>query len=88
MGFLMSALTGKSGILNGELGKIIKAAIGAYLRGESPQEFLKKLATTHPQLRGYDFDDLEGTAASIAEKQGKNIDELKVRVVDTVKTYL
>ena len=47
-------------------------AFGAMMRGESPQQFLKNLANTTPQLQGLDLDNLEGTAKSLCDKN--NID--------------
>lgn len=89
MGFLLSALTGKGGGMpGGDLGKIIMAAIGAGLRGESPQQFLKNLATKHPALRGYDFDDLEGTATTICKQQGKDIEQVKGEVISAAQKYM
>lgn len=87
MGFLLSALTGKSGG-GGGISQIILSAIGAYMRGETPQQFLKKLAGTHPQLRGYNFDDLEGTASSICQQQGTDLEEMKGEVITTVQKYI
>ena len=89
MGFLLSALTGKiGGGIGGDLGKIIMAAVGACLRGESPQDFLKKLAQTHPALRGYNFDDLEGTATSICKQQGKDLEQVKGEVISVAQKYI
>lgn len=86
MGFLLSALSGKGP--GGGLSQIILAAIGAYMRGETPQQFLKKLANTHPKLRGYDFDDLEGTATTICRQQGKDLEQVKGEVITTVKEFM
>lgn len=89
MGFLLSALTGKGGAgIGGDLGRIIMAAVGACLRGESPQQFLKNLAAKHPALRGYDFDDLEGTATTICKQQGKNIEQVKGEVIGIAQKYI
>jgi len=34
-------------------------AMGAALRGESPQQFMQNLAQTHPQLRQLDLSNLQ-----------------------------
>ena len=55
---------------------MIMKAMGAMMRGESPQMFLKNLANTNPQLQGLDFDDLEGTARSLCEKNNIDMNQL------------
>lgn len=55
---------------------MIMKAMGAMMRGESPQMFLKNLANTNPQLQGLDFDDLEGTAKSLCEKNNIDMNQL------------
>lgn len=51
-------------------------AFGAMMRGETPQAFLKNLANTNPQLQGLDFDNLEGTAKSLCEKNNIDMNQL------------
>ena len=41
---------------------LLLQAVGAALRGESPQAFMKRLANQHPQLKRMNLDDLQGTA--------------------------
>lgn len=55
---------------------MIKQAFGAMMRGESPQAFLKNLAQTNPQLQGMNFDDLEGTARTLCQKNNVNMEQL------------
>jgi hypothetical protein len=55
---------------------MIMKAMGAMMRGESPQMFLKNLANTNPQLQGLNFDDLEGTARSLCEKNNIDMNQL------------
>ena len=52
---------------------ILLQALGAAMRGETPESFLKGLAQTNPQLRGVDLNDLEGSARQIAAAQGKDL---------------
>ena len=52
---------------------ILLQALGAAMRGETPESFLKSLAQTNPQLRGVDLNDLEGSARQIAAAQGKDM---------------
>ncbi len=51
-------------------------AMGAMMRGESPQTFLKNLANSNPQLQGLDLDNLEGTAKALCEKNNVNMEQL------------
>ena len=55
-------------------------AMGAMLRGESPQAFLRNLANTNPQLQGLNFDDLEGTARALCQKNNVNMEQLAEQI--------
>lgn len=55
-------------------------AMGAMMRGESPQEFLKRLANTNPQLQGLNLDNLEETAKALCDKNNVNMNELADRI--------
>jgi len=55
-------------------------AMGAMMRGESPGNFLKNLANSNPQLQGLNFDDLEGTAKSLCERNNVNMNELADKI--------
>lgn len=61
-------------------------ALGAMMRGESPQAFLKNLANTTPQLQGLDLNDLEGTAKALCEKNNVNMNELASKIQDFAKS--
>ena len=61
-------------------------AMGAMMRGESPQTFLKNLANTNPQLQGLNLDDLEGTAKTLCEKNNVNMNELADKIRDFAKS--
>jgi len=69
---LLSMLTGGGGGLT----QIIMQAVGAYLRGETPQDFMRNLARTNPAFKGVDANDLEGTANRLAQQQGTTVDEV------------
>lgn len=77
-----------SGGVSGGFGQIMMQAVGAAVRGERPEAFLKKLAKTRPELQGIDLDDLESTANALAQKQGKDINALKAQVQGEVQKYL
>lgn len=55
-------------------------AMGAMMRGESPQAFLKNLANSNPQLQGLNFDDLEGTARTLCQKNNVNMEQLAEQI--------
>ena len=57
-------------------------ALGAMMRGESPQAFLKNLANSNPQLQGLNLDDLEGTARALCEKNNVNMNELAQKITE------
>ena len=65
--FSNSAATGLS---------ILLQAVGAALRGESPQKFMKNLANTHPQLKRMNLDDLYGSAQQLCQEKGLNASEV------------
>ena len=55
-------------------------AMGAMMLGESPHEFLKRLANTNPQLQGLNLDNLEETAKALCDKNNVNMNELADRI--------
>ena len=63
---------------------IMMQAVGAAIRGESPEAFLQNLAKTNPQLRGLDLNNLEQTATSLAKQTGADINQLTEDVKKTV----
>ena len=79
-----SSLFGAGGSGSGTGRNILLRAVGAAMRGESPQAFLKQLATTHPALRSLDLDDLEGTADKLCREKGVD----KNKLAGDVQKYL
>ena len=77
---LLSMLNGGGG---GAM-QIMMQAVGAAMRGESPEAFMKNLARTNPQLKGLDLDNLEGTANKLAQQKGADINTLTESVKKTV----
>lgn len=67
--------------------QIMMQAVGAAMRGDSPEDFMKGLAKTRPELQGLDLDNLEGTANNIAKKQGKDINTLKGQMENEIKKF-
>ena len=82
---LMSMITGGQG---GSFMSLMMQAVGAAMRGESPQAFLQNLAQTNPQLRGMDLNNLENTARALAQQQGKDINALANEVKATVNKLM
>ena len=74
---LLSMLSGGTGFA-----QIMMQAVGAAMRGESPQSFMQSLAKTNPQLKGLDLNNLEQTAHSLAKQKG--VDEYKL--IESVKS--
>ena len=73
---------------NGGTTSILFQAIGAAMRGESPQTFMKKLANSHPQLKKMNLDDLMGSAQQLAQQQGVNIDDVQKQLDSTIGSMM
>ena len=67
---------------------IMMQAVGAMLRGESPQQFLKNLARTNPQLQGLDLDNLNKTAEDLYQKNGQDINAAKSGLMDKLNGFM
>ena len=63
-------------------------AVGAYMRGETPQDFLRGLAGTRPELRGIDLNDLEGSARKIAQQKGVDYETVKSQALGEIHKYM
>ena len=66
---------------------ILMQAFGAALRNESPQEFLQNLARSHPQLKQYDFSNIQQTAQQICQQNGVNAQDV-VNKLDNITSNL
>ena len=73
MNNLFSMLGGLSG---GSGTNILLQAVGAALRGESPQAFMRRLANQYPQLKRINLDDLQGSAQQLCKEKGVNPDDV------------
>lgn len=58
-----------------QMPSILMQAFGAAMRGESPQAFMQQLASQHPQLRQYDFSNLQATAQQVCQEKGVDMQE-------------
>ena len=77
-----------SSLFGGKLGglgtDLLTRAAGAFMRGESPQDFLRSIARSHPAFRQINANDLEGEMHRICKERG--IDE--GQIINQVKDYL
>ena len=62
---------------------ILMQAVGAAMRGESPQAFMKRLANQHPQLKKMNLDDLYGSAQQLCQEKGLNAEDV-AKNIDSV----
>jgi len=66
-------------------GSIMMQAFGAMMRGESPQDFMRNLANSRPELRNIDLNDINGSAQRLCQERGidanKLTEEIKQKVM-------
>ena len=67
---------------------ILMQALGAAMRGESPQTFMKKLANSDPRLKKMNLDDLYGSAQQLAQENGMNIEDVQKQIDSTFAPHL
>ena len=84
---MMSAMNG-GGAAGVDGMTIMMQAVGAAIRGESPQAFLKRLANQHPSMKKVNFNDLMGSAQQLAKENNIDIDQLKSKLDDTISPML
>lgn len=77
---LVGAKSGGSGLGT----DILLRAVGAWMRGESPRDFMRTIANAHPAFRKIDADDLEAEAHRLCKERGMDEGEL----VDQIKQYI
>ena len=58
-------------------------AFGAMMRGESPQDFMRGLAQTRPELRGIDLNDINGAANKLCRERGVDQGKLEAQIKRT-----
>ena len=69
-------------------GNIMMQALGAMIRGESPQQFLKGLAQTNPQLKGLDLDNPERAAQQLYGEKGEDYNAAKASIRDRIGQFI
>ena len=85
---LMSIFGGMTGGSGGGIGNIFMQAVGAMLRGESPQDFMRGLANTEPKLRGLDLSDINATAQRVCQENGVDPDKLTAEIKKTISSFV
>lgn len=73
MNSILNAISGASGSTGTS---ILLQAIGAAMRGEDAQTFMKRLANQHPQLKKVNLSDLAGSAQQLAKQNNVDVDGL------------
>lgn len=68
--------------------QIAMKAVGAYMRGDTPENFLRSLASAHPELNSLDFNDLEGSARKLAQQKGVDFETVKSEAVGALQQYM
>lgn len=61
-------------------------AMGAMMRGESPQAFLQNLAQTNPALKGLNLSDLKTTATNLCNEKGVDMNQMTEQIKDFAKS--
>jgi hypothetical protein len=63
-------------------------AVGAMMRGESPQTFLQNLAKTNPALQGLDLNNPSMAAEQLYKDKGQDINEAKTSIMNKVSSFI
>lgn len=63
-------------------------AIGAMIRGETPQQFLQNLAKTNPQLQGLDLNNPDKTAEELCKQRGEDYNAAKQNIRTSVSQFI
>ena len=67
---------------------IMLQAVGAMMRGESPQSFLQNLAKTMPELQGLDLNNLDKTAEKLYQEKGQDINAAKSSIMERISAFM
>ena len=88
MNSLLNMFERMSSVPGGTNAAILMQAVGAAMRGESPQTFMKKLANSDPRLKKMNLDDLLGTAQQLCNQNGIDVNEAKQKLDDVINPML
>ena len=67
-------------------GQIMMQAIGSFVRGDSPKDFLASLAG-RPEMQGVNLNDLEGSARKIAQEKGVDFNAVMEQAQGIISQY-
>lgn len=67
---------------------IMMQAVGAMMRGESPQSFLQNLAKSNPQLQGMDLSNPSQAAEKLYKDKGQDISAAKTSIMDKINSFM
>jgi len=67
---------------------IMMQAVGAMMRGETPQSFLQNLAKNNPQLQGLDLSNPSQAAEKLYADKGQDINSAKSSIMDRVSAFM
>ena len=71
-------------MLTGNNNNIMMQALGAMMRGESPQMFLQNLARSNPALQGLDLTNINATAQKVCQEHGVDANKLTAEITQTI----
>ena len=76
-------------MLNGnQQSNIMMQAVGAMMRGESPQSFLQNLAKNNPMLQGLDLNNPSLAAEQLYKDKGQDISAAKSSIMEKVGAFM
>lgn len=76
-------------MLNGnQQSNIMMQAVGAMMRGESPQSFLQNLAKNNPALQGLDLSNPSLAAEQLYKDKGQDISAAKTSIMEKVGAFM
>ena len=81
---ILQALNGNQNPQN----NVMMQAVGAMMRGESPQSFLQNLAKTNPALQGLDLSNPSQAAEKLYSDRGQDINVAKSSIMDKVNAFM
>ena len=73
------------GFFGGGNGSLMMQAVGAMMRGESPQQFMQNLANTRPELQGLDLTNINATAQKVCRDHGVDADKLTAEITQAIR---
>lgn len=68
--------------------KVLMQAVGAMMRGESPQQFLQNLAQTNPQLQNLDLSNPNKAAEELCRQSGKDFNTEKQSIMSRIGQFI